>query len=179
MILKNTRHPFWHTILLLCFLVSTGKAQEAAQGEVFFNYGSVSGGISQYYYSSFTVGQPVVGPYFGTDYQGALGFWSRFLVSPAPPIITASEGDFPDRVLLNWGVDPLSPASDLGFKIFRDGAFLASVDPATLQFIDFNVIPGNFYNYEVRGINGFGDGCWCPSNFRTHHRKIIGFQWRR
>ncbi len=156
--IKNTRHSLWSIILLLCFLVSTGRAQEAAQGEVFFNYGSVSGGISQYYYSSFTIGQPVVGPYFGTDYQGALGFWSRFLVSPAPPIITASEGDFPDRVLLNWGVDPLSPASDLGFKIYRDGAFLASVDPATLQFIDFNVIPGNFYNYEVRGVNGFGDG---------------------
>lgn len=157
--MKKLINPIW-PLLVLCLLLQTNvRAQsEAAQGEVFFNYGSVSGGISQYYYSSFTVGQPVVGPYFGSDYQGALGFWSRFLVAPAPPITTASEGDFPDRILLNWEVDPLSPASDMGFKIYRDGAFLASVDPATLQFIDFNVIPGNFYNYSVRGVNSFGDG---------------------
>ncbi len=142
--------------LLLPF--SSSAQNEAASGEVFFNYGSTTGGVSQYYYSSFTVGQPVVGPYFGADYQGALGFWSRFLVAPAPPILSASEGDYPDRILLQWGVDPLSPASDLGFKIYRDGAFLASLDPSTLEFIDFNVIPGNFYNYEVRGVNIFGDG---------------------
>ena len=79
-------------------------------------------------------------------------------MAPSPVALNASEGDYPDRILLEWGVDPLSPASDLGFKIFRDGAFLASLDPSTLEFIDFNVIPGNFYNYEVRGVNVFGDG---------------------
>ncbi len=146
--------------LFFCALVNTttNAQNEAASGEVFFNYGSATGGVSQYYFSSFTIGQPVVGSYFGTDYQGALGFWSRFLVAPAAPLLVASEGDYSDRILLEWGVDPLSPASDLGFKIFRDGAFLASLDPSTLEFIDFNVIPGNFYNYEVRGVNIFGDG---------------------
>ncbi|MEL6924141.1 MAG: hypothetical protein AAFO94_08845, partial [Bacteroidota bacterium] len=150
--------------IIPCLLLLAGwghpslQAQQVASGEVFFNYGSATGSISQYYSSSFTIGQPVIGPYFGTDYQGALGFWSRFLVAPASPHFIASEGDYPDRILLQWDIDPLSPASDLGFNIFRDGAFLAHLDPGTLQFIDFNVIPGNFYNYEIRGINSFGDG---------------------
>jgi len=158
----HVRKLYCYYWMLLLFFVFTSPnvyaQQEAASGEVFFNYGSTTGGVSQYYYSSFTIGQPVVGPYFGADYQGALGFWSRFLVAPSPPVVNASEGDYPDRILLQWDVDPLSPASDLGFKIFRDGAFLASLDPSTLEFIDFNVIPGNFYNYEVRGVNIFGDG---------------------
>lgn len=152
----------YNFLLLLFFgsiLIPWASAQtDVVSGEVFFNRGSTTGGVSQYYYSSYTVGQPLVGPYFGSDYQGALGFWSRFLVAPGAPFVTVSEGDFSDRILLEWDVDPLSPASSNGFKVFRDGAFLASLDPTTLEFIDFNVVPGNFYNYEVRGVNSFGEG---------------------
>lgn len=149
--------------------------QEAASGEVFFNYGSVSNSVNPEYNSSFTIGQPCVSPYYNTEYQGAFGFWARFLVAPTAPLFTASEGDFPDRVLLQWSVDPLSPASDLGFKIYRDGAFLATVSPSTLEFIDFNVIPGNFYDYEVRGVNIFGEGTPAPAiGFVNPNGKVSG-----
>lgn len=58
---------------------------------------------------------------------------------------------------VDWSPDPLSPAAT-GYKIYRNGSLLASVDGETFSFLDFNVIAGKFYTYEVSGVNTFGEG---------------------
>lgn len=127
-------------------------------GEVFFNYGSMSNAFNSTSRTSFTIGQPIVGTHFGQDYTGGFGFWTRFLLPPNAPVVIASEGDLEDRVQVDWRPDPLSPPSSGGFNIYRNGALLAHVDPDTRSFIDFNVLAGKFYTYEVAGVNNFGEG---------------------
>lgn len=143
-------------------LVSTNCVQVSSDnvlnGEVFFNYGSVSNARNSVTRSNFTVGQPVVGnDFFGGDYSGALGFWSRFLQPPSAPAVQATEGDLPDRIQVNWSPDPLSPGAS-AFNIYRNGALLATVGGEVTSFIDFNVLAGQFYTYEVAGTSQFGEG---------------------
>jgi hypothetical protein len=121
-------------------------------GRAFFNYGSTTNAFNPQRRVNVTVGQPVVGTVFGQQYKGAVGFWSRFLMPPAPPEVRASEGDLEDRVQVDWTPDPLSPAGT-SYTIYRNGALLASVDGETFTFIDFNVIAGKFYTYQVSAVN--------------------------
>lgn len=128
------------------------------QGEVDFNYGSVTNSFSFRNRSSLTVAQTVVGNGIAKDFTAQSGFWARFLLPPQAPQIQSSQGDFPDRVLISWNLDPLSSEAAGGYVITRDGAFLAQVDRGIKQFIDFNVQPGEFYEYGVYGRNQFGNG---------------------
>ncbi len=128
------------------------------QGEVDFNYGSVTNSFSFRNRSSYTVAQSVIGNNVAKDFSAQSGFWSRFLLPPQAPQIQSSQGEFPDRVLINWNLDPLSSDASNGYVVTRDGAFLAQVDRGITQFIDFNVQPGEFYEYGVYGRNQFGNG---------------------
>jgi hypothetical protein len=136
----------------------TATNENTLTGSVFLNYGTTTDAFNVQARTNYTIGQPVVGTNFGQDYIGGLGYWSRFLLAPLAPVLTVTEGDLEDRIQVNWEPDPLSPSASNGFKIFRDGALLASVDGETTSYIDFNVIAGTFYNYEVQGINQFGEG---------------------
>jgi hypothetical protein len=126
-------------------------------GKAIFNYGSVSSAFNTKNTANMTVGQPVVGQYFGQLNKGTYGFWGSFLLPPAAPMVMASQGDLEDRVQIDWTPDPLSPAAT-AYKLYRNGALLASVDGETFSFLDFNVIAGRFYTYSVAGVNGFGEG---------------------
>lgn len=128
------------------------------QGEVFMNYGSIANAVNSDNRTAFSIGQTVVGQTSGQNNQGRFGFWSRFLLPPLSPHVTASRGDYPDRIQLSWIKDPLSPVTTDGFKIFRDGAFLVSLDDGVFEFIDFNVQAGEYYEYVVIGYNDFGQG---------------------
>lgn len=128
------------------------------QGDVDFNYGSVTNSFSFRNRSSLTVAQSVVGNGIAKDFTAQSGFWARFLLPPQAPQIQSSQGEFPDRVLINWNLDPLSSDASDGYVVTRDGAFLAQVDRGITQFIDFNVQPGEFYEYGVYGRNQFGNG---------------------
>ncbi|MFM8449461.1 MAG: LamG-like jellyroll fold domain-containing protein, partial [Haliscomenobacter sp.] len=79
------------------------------------------------------------------------------LQSPSAPAVRATEGDLPDRIQVNWSADPLSPASS-SFNIYRNGALLATVGGEVKSFLDFNVLAGQFYTYEVAGVSQFGEG---------------------
>ncbi len=125
--------------------------------EIFFNFGSTSNALNAVTRANVTVGQPLVGGNFGQDVNTAFGFWSRFLIAPSAPSVSASEGDLADRVQVNWKPDPLSPAATT-FNIYRNNALLASVASEIRSFIDFNVLAGEFYTYEVEGVNEFGQG---------------------
>ena len=136
---------------------TTASDNDFLTGKAFFNYGSVSNSFNTKNRVNLTLGQPVVGTYFGQLNKGTYGFWSRFLLPPAAPVVIASEGDLEDRVQVDWNPDPLSPAAS-AYKIYRNGSLLASVDGETFSFLDFNVIAGKFYTYEVSGVNTFGEG---------------------
>jgi hypothetical protein len=127
-------------------------------GEVLFNYGSLTGAFSALNRGNFTLGQPVAGTSLEQRYTGGFGFWSRFLLPPFAPAVNASEGDLPDRINVTWAPDPFSPNVSTGFKVYRNGSFLANVDNETFSFVDFNVIAGTFYTYQITGVNSFGEG---------------------
>ena len=141
--------------------------QPITQGDVFLNYGSATDAYSIRNRSSYSLGQPAIGSAVSTANVIQLGFWARFLVPPLPPIVIATQGDLLDRIQLSWDVNPLGAQATDGFKIFREGVFLALVDKNTRNYNDFNVIAGRAYNYEVRAINFYGEG---PPG------KAVGFQ---
>ncbi len=158
----------WATVvfLLQCMIVS-GQVETdcdpsanlpVTQGEVLFNYGSSTNAFSFRNRSSFTIGQPYVGSGLSQKYTSQTGFWARFLLPPQAPNLRVSQGDFPDRILLRWDLDPLSAPVDISYVVTRDGAFLAEVDKGIFQFIDFNIQAGEFYEYGVYGRNQFGNG---------------------
>ncbi len=136
----------------------TVTGTETYSGTVFFNYGSITNSISLKNRTTTSVGETFIGDYFGQQFNGVAGFYSRFLLPPTPPQVTATEGDLEDRIQIEWTVDPLSPSPELGFNIYRDNAFIGHVDKEIRIFVDFNVQAGKFYNYQVTGVNSFGEG---------------------
>lgn len=156
--------------LLLCWCMAhtLGAQQETncdpfanqpiTQGEVIFNYGSITNAFSFRNRTSFTISQPAVGVSVSQTYSSQFGFWTRFLLPPQAPQVMVSQGDFPDRVLIQWELDPLSATAEGGYIVLRDGAFLGQTDAGITQLIDFNVQAGEFYEYSVLGRNQFGRG---------------------
>ena len=127
-------------------------------GEVYFNFGSASDMFNSRNRSSSTIGQPIIGESLSSKNFSEGGFWARFLLPPQAPIALASQGDFPDRVLISWNLDPLSASATEGWIIKRDSAYLDRVDSDVNKFIDFNVQAGENYTYSVIGVNKFGNG---------------------
>lgn len=134
------------------------NSDEPTQGEVFFSYGSAINSFSFKNKTSYTIGQPVIGGALDQENTMQFGYWARLIAPPYTPGITVSQGDFPDRNLIEWYIDPLSPEADDGYVIQRDGAFLGTVGEEISQFIDFNVQPGEVYEYSVFGKNQYGNG---------------------
>jgi len=127
-------------------------------GTVFFNYGGTTNSITSKNRTTGALGESFIGPYLSPTYNGVAGFFSRFLLPPTAPLVYASEGDLEDRIQVNWVVDPLSPSAEGGFNIYRDGAFIGHVDKEIRVYVDFNVQAGKFYNYQITGVNAFGEG---------------------
>lgn len=167
-------------LLLLLLTISGLQAQSTSDPEcdfvvaggiiprsAFFNYGSGNKMKNNTRRMKLTIGQPVVGIAQGDANNINFGYWAGFLVAPFPPMVTATQGDLLDRIQISWAPNPLGPFAVGGFKIYRDGVYLASVDKNTRNYNDFNVIAGQPYNYEVRGINAYGEGS---------SGKALGFQ---
>ncbi|MFM8372372.1 MAG: hypothetical protein ACKOCO_08295, partial [Bacteroidota bacterium] len=129
------------------------------QTTVLLNYGFANNSFSTQYRTSGTVGQPLVETGLSTSNVLVTGYWSQFLVPPLPPTVSASQGDFLDRIQVNWRPNPLGAAPTGGYKLFRDGVYQALLDPNTFNYNDYNVIAGKAYKYSVRGVNEYGDGC--------------------
>ncbi|MDX2134923.1 MAG: LamG domain-containing protein, partial [Saprospiraceae bacterium] len=136
-------------------------------GTAFFNFGSSARLTSQQRRMSVAVGQTFVGYLDGLENNSTLGFYSRYLLPPFAVALTATQGDLLDRIQLSWEIDALGPTPNEGFNIYRDGIFLAAVGSNIRTYNDFNVIAGTAYNYEVRGLNIYGEGA---------SGRAIGFQ---
>ncbi len=141
--------------------------EQYVEGEVFFNYGTVIDAYSIQRRSSYSVGEASVGVGISQTQNSYTGFWSRLLIPPLAAKVIATQGDLLDRIQLSWQVNVLGAFPVDGFNIYRDGFFLAYVGQNVRTYNDFNVIAGRAYNYEVRGINSYGEG---------GGGKAIGFQ---
>ncbi len=160
-------YPYLLYLLLLCPVLGQAQpetecnplaASDIASGEASVYFGSVSNALSATRKANFTVGQPATGQaYLGTGLLSG-GFWGRLLAPPIGPVVRASQGDFPDRIEIRWTMDPFSPKASGGFILRRDGSTIANLNRSSTSFIDFNVQAGEFYTYEVIGINAFGQG---------------------
>ncbi len=134
---------------------------------MFFNFGSVTNAGSIKNRTTASVGESFLGSNFNQQYTGLTGFYSRFLLPPLAPNVTASQGELLDRIQLSWSPEPLGAFPSEGFNIYRDGVFLATVGVNIRNYNDFNVIAGRAYHYEVSGVNLYGEGLL---------GKAIGFQ---
>ncbi len=160
----------FYTILLCCSAMLTPALaqqqdvqcnavdQPITQGQVFLDYGGVTDAFSIRNRSSHSIGQTVVGNVISQSHISQQGFWAIYQIPPLRPIVHATQGELLDRIQVSWTVDPLSAPPTEGFKLYRDGVFLALLDKKTFNYNDFNVIAGRPYNYEVLGINEFGEG---------------------
>ncbi|MBK9337257.1 MAG: T9SS type A sorting domain-containing protein [Lewinellaceae bacterium] len=171
---------FAHAIVAWCCLAApTLQAQNANcsdgtvidansySGTVFFNYGSVTNASNSKNRTTASVGELFLGTYFGQQFNGQAGFYSRFLLPPLAPNVIASQGELLDRIQLSWAPEPLGSFPSEGFNIYRDGVFLANVGVNIRNYNDFNVIAGRAYNYEVSGVSAYGNGAF---------GQAIGFQ---
>ncbi len=160
---------YFGVIAALCAAASSIFAQSATtclppaaddyQTTVLLNYGFANNSFSTQYRTSGTVGQPLVETGLSTSNVLVTGYWSQFLVPPLSPTVSASQGEFLDRVQVNWTPNPLGAAPTGGYKLFRDGVYQALLDPNTFNYNDYNVIAGRAYKYSVKGVNEYGDGC--------------------
>jgi hypothetical protein len=166
---REKKHIPIFILLLLLSAAGTVRSQNSPNcvtytdddfltGQVFFSYGGVTAAFNQEQLRmNSTAGQTLVGSAINQQYTMSAGFWSTFLLPPSAPVVMASEGDLDDRIQVEWNPDPLSPTAT-SYKLYRNGALLATVDGETTSFIDFNVLAGRFYTYEVAGVNTFGEG---------------------
>ena len=81
----------------------------------------------------------------------ACDFGARGFVLP-PLNVTATDGQYPDRVVLAWG----DLASDeTGYQVKRDGAILATLPADTMGYEDMNgLVDGTTYTYCVVTLTG-------------------------
>lgn len=94
---------------------------------------------------SFSQGRSVVG-----------GFYSYYQLEPQAPQAKASEGEFLDRIVVEWEViDDRTgpPVTEQLTKIYRNGLLLATVPLSQTTYQDYNVFPGEFYTYEIVTTN--------------------------
>lgn len=148
----------------MCAPGETGVDYPAA---AFFNYGTGTSIRNSSRIMDLTVGQTVVGSAWNNQNATDFGYWGQFLIPPFAPTVKATQGELLDRIQVSWAVNPLGALPSGGFKVYRDGVFLELVDNETRNYNDFNVIAGRPYNYEIRGVNIYGEGS--PG-------KAVGFQ---
>lgn len=144
----------------LCNLNDTKKIF----GGGYLIYGGVTNSFNEQNRSDITLGQAAVTVKnsLSQNRQVGLGVWMPWLLPPQPPVTIASQGDYKDHVTVSWQKNPLSPAPT-GYIVKRDGVFLVELGADILEYIDFNVQAGQFYQYSVTAKNSFGLGS--PSTY--------------
>ncbi|MFZ5517055.1 MAG: hypothetical protein ACOY90_10480, partial [Candidatus Zhuqueibacterota bacterium] len=108
-----------------------------------------------------TVGQPAV-VYNTTNYAEnsmATGFWSHYLKEPAAPLVFASDGDYQDKVYLQWHIEgdrTGPPVTGDQVIVYRNKQTLVTLPISQADYQDFNVFPGMSYTYGVTVKNDMG-----------------------
>lgn len=155
---------FWMIGLILCtFLIpprvcATNMTSNAHTAIAVVNYGGVVNIHSSDTQMAASIGQTAYGTQFGNHNSTFIGLWGIYMLPPGPPAVSASDGEYPDQIEITWEFAALSSPPDGGFEVYRDGTLLATVPTTQDGYQDFNVIPGQIYEYAVAGVNEFGTG---------------------
>ena len=114
-----------------------------------------------------SIGQPFAGQ-SGSTAQGVTlsnGFFGHYDQEPQPPIAKASEGEFLDRIEVQWEVitDRVGPwITGTETVIYRNGREIVTVPLKQKTYVDYNVFPGEFYTYEIATSNEYGESYTLP-----------------
>ncbi|MFY0605457.1 MAG: T9SS type A sorting domain-containing protein [Cyclobacteriaceae bacterium] len=164
---KQVRHALG--VLLLLGGATQISAQVDCKDEINFSISNVTfnGGAVPYVSNDdgsvqVTIGQPYVGASgsFNQGISSRTGFWGHYLLEPQGPRSAASEGEYVDRIEVEWVVvdDYKGPAvTGETTKIYRNGKLLTSVPISQTTYVDYNVFPGEFYTYGIVTSNSLGD----------------------
>ena len=121
-----------------------------------FVYGSVANSKSSLNRTDVVIGQPVMSIInSGLDSNTFLGHFAQLKQAPASPFLSVSQGDYQDRVQLDWALDKFSPPVE-EYRIYRDDAFLGKYDKDVFEYIDFNVQAGEIYTYSIESVSANG-----------------------
>lgn len=93
------------------------------------------------------------------DGPGPWGYASAWTPGPpsAPRQLTATTS-FIDR-FLRWQPPASDGRSDIAaYTVHRDGVLIATVEPATTEYRDVQIVPNATHRYEVRAVNVVGPG---------------------
>ncbi|MBN2088627.1 T9SS type A sorting domain-containing protein [candidate division KSB1 bacterium] len=161
--IKNYGYIFWVVVFGLISVVQTGFCQKYRQGNTIITQYGTSGNLNakpggNYKSTSLTLGVPFVKDASSTKYNTTLGMWSFYNREPVALTFNASEGDYSDHVQLRWQYDPLEPPVNGTLKIFRDGDKMANPLAVDTLYMDTQVMPGYYYNYELQAKNKYGLG---------------------
>ncbi|MBC8322382.1 MAG: hypothetical protein H8E70_02305, partial [Candidatus Marinimicrobia bacterium] len=112
------------------------------------------------YQHTVSVGAPLIGTTSdGGNFATTFGQFSFYNLPTSLFTVSASAGDYPDRVKVSWGVDDLGAPFQDGVKVYRNGDLLTEFHTSEdTVWTDMNVIPGEIYIYKVVPRNHYGDG---------------------
>ena len=148
--------------LLLSFIFIPHFAFSYSIGNTFVFYGGAADSLRSANYSSqIIIGEPFIGAseYASGNLETDLGQWSFYFRQPDYPMVSASDGEFSTYVEITWNQDPLDPPATGVSKIYRDEQYIDDVDEDIDYYNDdYNVNPGNYYEYGVQLSNAYGFG---------------------
>lgn len=154
---------------LMFLLIGTVQAQDDCQEDLNYSVSNYNfgGGATGYMVNDdrriqFSVGQPAVGT-TGSAIQGIsaeTGVWGHYRLQPQAPVANASQGEYVDRVEVEWEIidgyfGP--PITGSITKVYRNGRLLTTVPLEQTAYVDYNVFPGEFYTYQIVSTNQFGE----------------------
>lgn len=84
----------------------------------------------------------------------AAGAVYPFYIVGTPRSAEASDGQYEDRVHISWSVDIANPT---GYRIYRDGELIKTVDVQTQVYDDYDALPGQPYLYGVTAYTDLGE----------------------
>ena len=112
------------------------------------------------------------------SYSVAPSFWGFHLTEPVPPRVQATDGDHLDRIEVSWEIpDDRTgpPVTGSLVTLLRNGSILTTLPLRQTQYLDFNVFPGEEYEYAVVTSNDLGDSHEeLDSGFLTPNGTIVG-----
>ncbi len=163
--MKNLVTRYLFPVLIVIYGSRNLNAQEECDPQYsIYNFSIVNGAVfgmnTENKVQMNAVG-PLAGvtPKYQSDNSAATGFWGYYLTEPFPPIVTASDGDHDARIEISWILqdDQIgSPITGDLTTIYRNGSLLTTVPITQTTFQDFNVFPGEFYDYEISVENELG-----------------------
>ncbi|MBI2416481.1 MAG: hypothetical protein HYV28_00950, partial [Ignavibacteriales bacterium] len=157
----NYQYLVKKVLLLMMLMTAITNAQQVKQTSTTVSYGYTNKPLAagSKMKATISVGQNFTKMKIANGtYSSAVGIWSFYLQPPLAPHVLPTQGDYPDRVDVNWSIDPLSAPADVDyFKVYKDNTLIATVSAALHTYKDLDVHPGNYYEYKVTGVNEFGE----------------------